>query len=107
MNVLLRKNLELLVGICSGIAIAYSDLLPFLGGICSGILLECAHPGLCNSVCTCVHSAVVGGKRRVFVSVQHSENNGDDDGDDDDTQHEQSDHKEVNVVTNDRGVMIT
>ena len=54
MNASLRKNLELLVGICSGIAIAYSDVIPFVGGICVGILLECAHPGLCGSTYDCL-----------------------------------------------------
>ncbi len=98
MNVFLRKNLELLVGVCSGIAIAYSDAIPFLGGICAGILLECAHPGLCGSIGAFV---ATGCRTPMTTGVQEDCNKKRDD----ETNDEEA--EPPCIVTNERGVMLT
>lgn len=45
-----RWYVPFVVGVGAGLAVAYSDAIPFSVGVCSGVLIEHTQPGIYNNI---------------------------------------------------------
>jgi hypothetical protein len=58
MNATIHNHIGFVVGVCLGLALAYSDAIPFAGGVCAGIMIEWGYPGVFNTMYNSAHGAI-------------------------------------------------
>lgn len=68
----LRWYVPFVVGVGAGLAVAYSDAIPFSVGVCSGVLIEHTQPGIYNYI---VHLGTYARDRWMALST-HAKDDG-------------------------------